>query len=147
LSVTGQALSRNTHILVHQIANQVSGPVTENLLYEIAAGVGTIASSGSSLTTGPRTAGGKLNDFMTPLECRFTGEISHKAAGIEPQKMNEIVKELLPKYEDTIKDPDVGRSFQEAYDVEALKPVPEWEEIYRRVKAEMIELGIPLDPY
>jgi methylamine--corrinoid protein Co-methyltransferase len=147
LSVTGQALSRNTHILVHQIANQVSGPVTESLLYEIAAGVGAIASSGSSLTTGPRTAGGKLNDFMTPLECRFTGEISHKAASVEPEKMNEIVKELLPRYEDTLKDPDVGVPFQEAYDVDALKPIPEWEEIYRRVKREVTELGIPLDPF
>jgi len=147
LSVTGQALSRNTHTLVHQIANEVSGPVTAKLLYEIAAGVGVVASSGSSLTTGPRTAGGKLNDYMTPLECRFTAEISHKAAAIEPQKMNDIVKELLPLYEDTLKDPDVGKPFQEAYDIETLQPTEEWEAIYRRVKGEVIELGIPLDEF
>jgi methylamine--corrinoid protein Co-methyltransferase len=140
-------LSRNTHTLVHQIANEVCGPVTDRLLYEIAAGVGTIASSGSSLTTGPRTAGGKLHDYMTPLECRFTGEISHKCSAIEPAKMNEIVKALLPKYEFGLKDPDVGRSFQEAYDLKTLKPIPEWEAIYRRVKKEMIELGIPLDEF
>lgn len=147
LSVVGQALSRNTDTLVHQIANQVSGPITAKLLYEIAAGVGVIASCGSSLTTGPRTAGGKLHDYITPLECRFTAEISHKASAIEPQKMNEIVKELLPLYEATLKDPDVGRSFQEAYDVQTLQPVPEWEEIYRRVKREVREMGIPLDEY
>lgn len=147
LSVTGQALSRNTHTLVHQIANEVSGPVTAKLLYEIAAGVGTIASSGSSLTTGPRTAGGKLHDYMTPLECRFIGEISHKASPIEPRKMNEIVKQLLPLYESTLKDPDVGRPFQQAYDIKTLQPIPEWEEIYRRVKHEVVQMGIPLDEF
>jgi len=147
LSVTGMALTRNTHTLVHQIANEVSGPGTAKLLYEIAAGVGAIAACGSSLTTGPRTAGGKLNDYMTPLECRFTGEISHKASAIEPRKMNDVVKELLPLFEDTLKDPDVGMSFQEAYDVESLTPIPEWEEVYRRVKREVTEMGIPLDEF
>jgi methylamine--corrinoid protein Co-methyltransferase len=147
LSVVGQALSRNTNTLVHQIANEVSGPVTDRLLYEIAAGVGTIASCGSSLTTGPRTAGGKLHDYMSPLECRFTAEISHKATAVEPKKMNEIVKELLPRYEGWLKDPDVGRRFQDAYDLKTMRPVPEWDTIYRRVKKQIIELGIPLDEF
>lgn len=147
LSVTAQALSRNTHTCTHIIANQVSGPVTASLLYEIAAGVGVIASCGTSMTTGPRTAGGKLNDYMTPLECRFVGEISHAAAGVEPEKMNEICKALLPKYEERIKNPDVGRPFQEAYDVDKMEPVAEWDDIYRKVKAEVRELGIPLDDF
>jgi methylamine--corrinoid protein Co-methyltransferase len=147
LTVVGQALSRNTHTLVHQIANEVSGPVTDTLLYEIAAGVGAIACSGSSLTTGPRTAGGKLHDFMTPLECRFTAEISHKCSGMQPAALGEIVKELLPRYEGKLKDPDVGRRFQDAWDLKTMRPVPEWEAIYRRVKGELIELGIPLDEF
>lgn len=147
LSVTGQALARNSHICAHLIANQVSGPVTDKLLYEIAAGVGVIACSGSAMTTGPRTAGGKLNDYMTPLECRFVGEVSHAASALDPAKMNEICLELLPKYEADLKNPDVGRPFQEAYDIDNMEPISEWEEIYRRVKQEMIELGIPLDKF
>jgi methylamine--corrinoid protein Co-methyltransferase len=147
LSVTAQALARNTHICSHIIANQVSGPVTASLLYEIAAGVGVIAASGASMSTGPRSAGGKLNDHITPLECRFMGEICHAASGISPQHMNEICKELLPKYEDRLKNPDVGKPFQEAYNVDRLEPTAEWEDIYRRVKGEMIKLGIPLDEF
>ena len=61
--------------------------------------------------------------------------------------MNDIVKELLPLYEDTLKDPDVGMSFQEAYDVENLTPIPEWEEVYRQVKREVTDMGIPLDEF
>lgn len=147
LSVVHQALSRNTHIITDPVVNEVSGAGTDTLLYEIAAGTTTIASSGASLTTGPRTAGGKLTDYVTPLECRFIAEVGHKASGLSPMEANEIVKELLPRYEATIKSPDLGRSFQELYDLETLRPIPEWEAIYRQVKRELIDLGIPLDAF
>jgi methylamine--corrinoid protein Co-methyltransferase len=144
LSVVHQALSRNTHLITDPVVNEVSGAGTEKLLYEIAAGVATIASSGAALTTGPRTAGGKLTDHITPLECRFLAEVAHRASPLEPRTVNGIVKELLPLYEDTLRQPDLGRSFQQLYDVETLQPIEEWDEIYRRVKKEVTDLGIPL---
>jgi methylamine--corrinoid protein Co-methyltransferase len=147
MSVVYEALSQNTHILVHGIANQVSGPGTENLLREIAASVGLLAACGASLTTGPRSAGGKLTDYITPLECRWMGEISHAASGMELGHMNDVVKALLPHYEDSIKTPDLGITFQQAYDMETLRPTPEWEATYRKVKEECIDLGIPLDRF
>ncbi len=147
LSIANQAISRNTHLLTQPIANSVSGPVTDKLLYEIAAGVATIASSGATMTTGPRTAGGKLHDYLTPLECRWVAEIGHKASGLQPKQANEIVKALLPKYEADIKNPDVGKSFHEAYDIKTMKPTEEWDSLYRRVKDEVIELGIPLERF
>jgi methylamine---corrinoid protein Co-methyltransferase len=121
--------------------------VTDKLLYEIAAGMSVIASSGASMTTGPRTAGGKLHDYITPLECRFLAEVTHASSGLEPSKVNDIVKELLPRYENDIKTPDVGVPYQEAYDMETHTPKKEWEDIYRRVKQEMIDLGIPMDTF
>ncbi len=145
--LTQQVLSRNTHLLSHGIANEVSGPGTEALLIEIAAGVATIASSGASLTTGPRSAGGKLNNHITPLECRFVAEVAHAASGLAPETVNDIVKELLPRYEATIKTPDVGRPVQELYDMETMTPIPEWKEMYRKVKREVIDLGIPMDDF
>jgi methylamine--corrinoid protein Co-methyltransferase len=145
LSVMHQALSRNTHVLTHPLANEVSGPCPAKLLYEIAAGIATIACSGAAFTTGPRSAGGKLHDYVTPLECRFLAEIGHKASALHPETVNEIVKQLLPLYEADIKTPDVGKSFQECYDLKTLQPTEEWEGIYRKVKGEVIELGIPLD--
>jgi hypothetical protein len=56
------ALSLNTNLLTHGIANQVSGPGTKELLYETIVGVSTIAASGAAFGTGPRSAGGKLDD-------------------------------------------------------------------------------------
>ncbi len=145
LSVVNQALSRNTHTLPVNIANIASGPVTANVLYEIAAGQATIACSGASATIGPRTAGGKLNDYVTPLECRFTGEVSHAASAMQPRVVNEIVKQIVPRYESVLKTPDIGKPYQLAYDVSTGLPTPEWEGIYHRVRSEMKDLGIALD--
>jgi methylamine--corrinoid protein Co-methyltransferase len=144
LSVTHQALSRNTHLLTHGIANQVSGPGTKELLYESLVGVATIAASGAAFSTGPRSAGGKLTDYLTPLECRFCAEICHKASGLSLKKVNEIVTAVLPLYEERIKTPDIGRPVQETYDLRTFKPTEEWEAIYRTVRDEAIQLGIPL---
>jgi methylamine--corrinoid protein Co-methyltransferase len=144
LSVTHQALSRNTNLLTHGIANQVSGPGTKDLLYETLVGVSTIAASGAALGSGPRSAGGKLDDYLTPLECRFCAEVSHAASGLSLEKVNEIAKTLLPKYEDSIKDPNIGQIVHDVYDLEAFKPKPEWQEKYDEVKQEAIGLGIPL---
>jgi hypothetical protein len=144
LSVTHQALSRNTNLLTHGIANQVSGPGTKELLYETVVGVSTIAASGAAFGTGPRSAGGKLDDYLTPLECRFCAEVSHAASGLTLEKVNEIAKTLLPKYENSIKDPNIGKIVHDVYDLETFKPKPEWQRIYDEVKQEAIGLGIPL---
>ena len=56
------AISRSTNLLTHGIANQVSGPGTKELLYETVVGVSSIAASGAAFGTGPRSAGGKLDD-------------------------------------------------------------------------------------
>ncbi len=147
LSVVNQALSRNTHTLPVNIANVVSGPVTENLLYEIAAGQAVLAASGASATVGPRTAGGKLNDYITPLECRFTAEVTHAASGLKLEKVNDIARELVSRYEGEIRSPNFGKPYQEAYDMTTHQPTPEWEAIYQRVKQEVIELGVPMSAY
>lgn len=144
LSVTHQALSRNTNLLTHGIANQVSGPGTKELLYETAVGVSTIAASGAALSTGPRSAGGKLDDYLTPVECRFCAEVSHAASALPLEKVNDIAKALLPKYEDSIKDPHIGKIVHELYDLKAFQPKPEWQSIYDEVRQEVIDLGLPL---
>ncbi len=137
-------LSR-THVQFLGTQAIASGPVTANVLYEIAAGQATIACSGASASIGPRTAGGKLNDYVTPLECRFTGEVTHAASRMDPKAVNEIVKQIVPKYETVLKTPDIGKPYQQAYDVATGLPTAEWEGIYNRVRSEVKDLGIPLD--
>ena len=59
--------------------------------------------------------------------------------------VNEIVKKIIPKYEDKLRNPPKGKSFTECYDIKTLKPTQEWLDIYLKVKKEAIDLGIPLD--
>lgn len=145
LSITNQALSRNTHLLTHAIANEVSGPCTESFLLESLVGVSTIAVSGVAIGAGPRPAGGKLAGYITPLECRFCAEVAHKSSGLSRETVNDIAKEIIPRYEANITNPDVGKPFIEAYDLETMKPTKEWDDIYQKVKKEAISLGVPLD--
>ena len=112
LSVVFHDLGRNTHTLYHGIANQASGPGTENPPRENAAGGSVLAASGSFLTTGPRSAGCKLTDLATPLECRFLAGVSHTASGMQLAKVNEVAKALLPRNRDSIKEPNLGVPFR-----------------------------------
>ena len=57
---------------------------------------------------------------------------------------NEIVKVLIPKYEADLYNPHIGKSFKDCYDLATLEPTSEWLDIYQKIKAELIEMGVPL---
>ena len=139
-----QAISRNTHLMGVDVQNQVAGPCTEMLLYESAVAMINLSTSGASGYLGPRTSGSKYANHITPLECKFCAEVLKAAAGTTRKKANEIVKVLIPKYEEKLYSPDIGESFKDCYDLSALEPSQEWLDIYNGVKRELIELGLPL---
>ncbi|MGM0431706.1 MAG: monomethylamine:corrinoid methyltransferase [Spirochaetota bacterium] len=144
LSAAHQALSRNTHLITHGIANQVSGPGTKELLYETLVGVSVIAASGAAFSTGPRSAGGKLNDYLSPLDCRWCAEVAHAASGMDLKDVNTLVKTFLPEYEDKIKTPNMGKSVKEVWDLKQFKPLPEAEAAYDEVRKAAVDAGLPL---
>ncbi|MCL4393313.1 MAG: monomethylamine:corrinoid methyltransferase [Chloroflexi bacterium] len=144
LSVVFQALSRNTHICANSVLNQTAGPATPMLLYESAVGMTALAACGATSCTGPRSAGGKFSDHITPLETQFAGQVFKKAATVGLSKANDIANRLLPKYEEQLGNPPKGKSFQECYDVAKLRPTDEWKKIYDDVKEDAIRAGVPL---
>lgn len=144
LSMTHQALSRNTHLCTHGIANQVSGPGTKELLYESLVGISVIASSGAAFSTGPRSAGGKFNDYLSPLDCRWCAEVAHAASGMSLADVNEMAKTFLPKFEQSIKSPNIGKSVKEVWDLQNFRPLPEAEAAYDAVRKEAVDFGLPL---
>lgn len=143
-SIATQALSRNTHLLGMYMQHQVSGPGTDMLLYEGAVTMMQLSASGAAGGFGSRSSGSKYPEHLTPLECKFCAEILKDSAGMTRKEVNEIVKVLIPKYEDMLKSPPKGKSFTELYDLKTLKPKDEWNDIYLRVKRELIDLGVPV---
>lgn len=142
LSIVCQAISRNTHLLIHKVINQSAGPCTEDILYTSAAGYLVASVCGMSFTVGPRTAGGKYKNYLTPLEHQFCAELFEGAAGLSLEQTNELVLYLLPKYEKTLKNQPKGKSFLECYDPKTLTPIKEWQEIYDRVRTDLERRGV-----
>ncbi len=142
--VAWQGVSRNTHYMSHASLNTVSGPFTSMLLYEsAAAGINSVV-SGASLVCGIRSAGGKYLNRLSSLENSFAAEVCKASVGIKRSDANEILKVLLPKYEDKLRSPPIGKLFAECMDLRTLKPTQEWLNISQEVKRELIELGVPL---
>lgn len=144
-SVAIQAVSRNTGFMRNKIVNETAGPCTEMFLYEAALGLMNHCVSGASKTTQPRSAGGRYTDYITPLEAWWCGEVFKSTAGMTRVQANEIVKKVLPKYEEKLKSPDKGKSLLECFDLTRMEPSPEYKGIYNKVKNELLELGMPLN--
>ncbi|MBN2437780.1 MAG: monomethylamine:corrinoid methyltransferase [Deltaproteobacteria bacterium] len=144
LSTFLQALSRNSPVLKNTSLNVTAGPGTKMLLYESMVTAMTLSVSGVSIGLGPRSAAGKYQNHLSPLECKWSAEVIKACAGMTRAEANEIAKKVIPKYEERLPNPPKGYPFQECYDIKTLTPKEEWHAIYREVKAEAIELGIPV---
>jgi methylamine--corrinoid protein Co-methyltransferase len=110
-------------------------------LYETAASVTAAVVSGLSIEA-LGVATNKYEDRMTPMEPRLSAEVAHAVAGMKRSEANEIVKGLLSKYMDKIKDPPLGKKFQECFDIQRGKPSDAYIEIYDKVKRELQDMGI-----
>lgn len=145
ISVMGQAISRNTHLLSLSLNYAAAGPCTPMVLYENSASVISAVASGLSIESGG-VATNKYEDRMTPVEPRIAGEVAHATAGMKRSEANEVVKKLLTKYESRLTDPPLGKTLHECWDVERRRPSKEYVRIIMRFKREMHELGIELRP-
>ncbi|MBC7242550.1 MAG: monomethylamine:corrinoid methyltransferase [Anaerolineae bacterium] len=141
MAEVGQALARNTRIVTLNDIYTVSGPGTEELLYEAAAGAITGTVSGMNIQ-GCGCTGGSLTDHYTGLEARFVAEVSRAVVGMSRQQANELVLKILPLYEHTFDAPRRGLPFQEVYDPLTVQPKPTWTEPYARAKEKLASLGI-----
>jgi len=143
-SIVQQAFARNAPCIMVTDVYPKSGAMTRELLYEVAANAIAITVTGGHLE-GSGSADGLLPNG-TGLETRFMGEVGHAATrqGLSLKEANDLILQLLAKYEH-IFDRSEGNSgvrFDEAYDMQTIRPVPEWQEMYEQVKAEVKEMGL-----
>ncbi|MCI6006272.1 MAG: monomethylamine:corrinoid methyltransferase [Blautia sp.] len=121
-----------------------SGAMTKELLYEVAANAIVVTVCGGHLE-GIGAANGNA-PHGTGLEIRLMAEVGKAVAGQHMTRCeaNEIVLKLLEKYEYIFQKEggNPGVPFDEAYNMETITPVPQWEHMYEEVKAELAEMGI-----
>lgn len=143
-AMVGQALSRNTPIVLLNDIYTLSGPGTTELLYECAAGavVGTVCGFNMQ---GAGTTGGFNRDHTTGLETRFIAEVSRASLGLTRQDASELIPRIMPGYIDTLYNPNRGKPFKDVYDEETVLPRDEWLDMYYRVKEEVAKLGLKFE--
>jgi methylamine--corrinoid protein Co-methyltransferase len=143
-AMVGQALARNTPMVVVNDIYPVSGLGTTDMLWEVAAGamIGTVC--GLHQHGVGATAGNKI-DHASGLEARFQAEVAHAVLGLTRQEVNDLVLECLSHYESRLGSPDLGAPFPELYDTNSLEPKNEWLEIYHNVRDGLINLGLDME--
>lgn len=141
-SAANCGVSRNSNLMFDMVNSPVSGPVTNELLYECIASaiVGTV--TGSSRLLGVRSAKGIYENHCTGLEARFNGEVGHAATHLNRAEADEIVRKAVAAYENILTNPPKGKPFQKAYDPVKVRPTDEWQTIYERVKEEAASWGL-----
>jgi methylamine--corrinoid protein Co-methyltransferase len=143
-SVSSQAISRHINYPFHHVAYPNGGPMTKSYFYEVAAHHLTAITSGSCAQTG-LPAKGTQTDHMTPMEFKMAAKIIKSAHTVSRTEANKIVNKIIPEYEESLATPDIGKSYQEVFDLDTGLPTPEYVEFYTQIKKELRDLGIPLD--
>lgn len=145
-SVVEQAFARNAPCIIVSDIYPKSGALTRELLYEVAANAIAITVSGGHLEGVGAADGAAPN--ATGLDVRWMGEVGHAVARqrLDLEAANALILKLLERYERVFDIPggNPGVSFDRAYNLETLRPVPEWEQLYRSVKHELNELGLSI---
>lgn len=146
ISLTYQALARNTPLLSLSNGFAAAGPCTSMVLYEAAAHGLVSVVSGANLWE-IAVARNKYKNRATPMEAKMACEVGSAAAasGIKRSDANELVKQIVSKYENQIADAPMGKTFQECYDTKKIRPTDEYTRLYKSVKQELHDLGIPFE--
>jgi methylamine--corrinoid protein Co-methyltransferase len=118
--------------------------MTEMALYEIAAQISSIVVSGVSIEA-VGVAKARHEDRLTPIEPKFAAEVAYASTRLSLQDVNELVKQILPRYEDKLKNPPLGKKFQEICDIETGRVSREYLELVTKVKKELSDLGLPIE--
>ncbi len=143
ISVTGQALTRNTHLLIGVSPFTAAGPCTEMVIDEIVAVVTAATVSGLHLNL-LATARNKYPEYSSGMEARIGAEAGHLVArqGVTREQANSMVKKILARYEDKIADAPRGKRFDECYDLDTVQPTREYLDLYDRGKEFLGGLGL-----
>ena len=143
-NLASAAMNKHTPIPTVWGAYMTSGgPCTDMTMYEIAVStIGTVIVGNNPFGVAPNQ--GVTLNYCTPMEPQFMGEVAYAATLLDRKQANNIIQQLIPKYEERLlaKNPPKGKTFQELYDMETLKPCQEYVELKDRIWEELEGMGL-----
>jgi methylamine--corrinoid protein Co-methyltransferase len=143
-AVSGRAASRNTRYPAIGLGYAVAGPCTRMYFQEAAAVNLCCVAAGYAGVQTVHPARAVVEDAVTPLEALFNVEMAYAATGMRAEQANQLVAQILERYEGQIDQPPPGKRYQECYDLSTGKPSDEYLRLYDEAKEELWRMGIPL---
>jgi methylamine--corrinoid protein Co-methyltransferase len=143
ISITAQALSRNTHLLITVNTFTAAGPCTEMVIYEIVANVLGATVGGADLDL-VAVARNRHPERASGMEARIGAEAGHLVAmqAITREQANEMVKQILAQYEARLDKAPIGARFEECYNLKTLEPTQEYLDLYEHCKEQLNRFGL-----
>lgn len=137
-----RAIEEHTHLILGNQYYTLAGPCTVMCLLETAAQAITDTVSGREILSGVAALKGVSTNMFTAMEARMMGEAAHAAAGMDVHEANLLLDKLVGMYEKNYKTAPTGKSFQECYDVKALRPTEEYVQVYEEAVKILTDLGL-----
>lgn len=141
-SVVGRSTSRNLQYPAIALGYAGAGPATKMYFYEAAAVILASVPAGYAGIQTVHPAKAVIDDGVTPLEADFCIKCAIAAASIPSDQANQIVTQLLERYESSISSSPKGSKFPECYNITSGKPTVEYQKLYEEIRDEMIQLGV-----
>ncbi|UCF91122.1 MAG: monomethylamine:corrinoid methyltransferase [Desulfobacterales bacterium] len=143
ISITSQALSRNTHLPISVSPFAAAGPCTEMVVYELVAGSLAATVAGANLLLAA-VARNRHPERASGMEARIGAEAGHLVArqGVTREQANEITKKILDEYETRLGEAPLGRRFDECYDLVSLQPTPAYLDLYEQCREKLRGFGL-----
>jgi hypothetical protein len=143
VSTSCQAASRYIPMPVIWLGYIAGGPNTKSYFYEAAAYLLSAVTSGAPAVQTPHPAKAVKIDGITPMDAKFGVEMAIAASELTRDQANQLVIQLLEKYESQIATAPSGSTYQECYDLTTGKPGKEYIQLYDEIKEELTGMGVP----
>ena len=103
--------------------------------------INTVSGQHTEMPAGYITAGDK------EINVRVMGEAAAQTAGMKVEEVNQLLKKFVGWYEPQYTSADLGKTFQECYDVKTVRPTKEYLEVYDAAKKRMADWGFEISNY
>jgi methylamine--corrinoid protein Co-methyltransferase len=144
ISVANQALQRNAPYPTVNLPYLGGGAGTDCYYYEMAAYHTCVVTSGGNMLSGhPSIA--VAPDSLVPLDHVLNVEAAEAASTLTRKEANPVVLKCLEKYENLLKDPPKGVTYQDCYDMTTGKlNNAEYGKNADRIRDEFRTIGLPV---
>ena len=144
IALANQALHRNAPYPTLNLPYLGGGAGTDCYYYEMAAYHTSAVTSGGNMLSGhPSTA--VVPDSIVPLDHRLNIEVAEAASKLTRKEGNPVVLKLLEKYENQLKDPPKGLTYQDCYDPVTGRLINSgYVKHVNEIREELKSLGLPI---